>query len=73
MKITIPSYDAFMYLEVWEITEWRDGLVYKTKSTGMYISYKDEQKLDKRKYTTSSISTRLLRQANIELELMEIS
>lgn len=68
----VKSYDAFNYLEVFKIVEMRDGLVYKTKTTGKYIRMHDAGKLDPKVYVTSSISTRLLRQDEFEIELMEI-
>lgn len=57
-SITIPSWKSYLYREVWLITEYRDGCVYKTKSTGKYILTIQEKDLPK-DHTTSSVSTKV--------------
>lgn len=63
----IPSYEAHNYVEVFEIVQWKEGTIYKTKSTGKYILIDNVSKLDKNKYTVAPISTKLLKQDTIEL------
>lgn len=65
----IQSYDSFKYLEVFKILQWKDGAVFKTKSTGCYIAAEDQMKLDHLKWLTTSISTTLQRQPEIELDV----
>lgn len=64
--ITIPTWKSFAYNEVWEITEYRNGCIYKTKPTGKFVK-SDEDVPDG--YVKSSISTTLLHQDNITLEM----
>lgn len=40
----IDVIDLYLYREVYIIVEWRDGAVYRTKSTGKYIDVPDEIK-----------------------------
>jgi len=69
-KVTIQSHYSFRYSEVYEIVEWRDGCVFKTKSIG-FIHNDDAHKFSKDKYILSSLSTKLTRnQRLIELELI---
>lgn len=76
MKIKLTSQNWYEYHEVWEVTEWRDGDIYKTKTTNKYIWKPKENWLDKQKYITSSISTRLLdimrKEGFVEVTLWEI-
>lgn len=60
MKLTIRSHRSHKFLQVWEITEWKDECVYKVKPIG-FIS---NEEIDTRnypgdKYELSSISTSL--------------
>lgn len=57
MKLTIPAWAAFEYAEVWKITEYRDGAIYKTKNTGKHIPAKRASQLPAN-YTAVSISTK---------------
>ena len=58
-SIEIPSFKAFHYRQVWEITEIRNNCIYKTKPVG-YIHVNDIVKYPTTKYVVSSISTGLL-------------
>lgn len=48
------------YLEVWEITEWRDGHIYRTKQINRFILAEDKHKLNKDTHIAVSPSTSLL-------------
>lgn len=72
MRIKIKSYDAFQYLSVFEIIEWQEGCIYKTRDTHKYILAKDKDKLDPETYMTTSISTRLTKLEEFEIELFPI-
>jgi hypothetical protein len=72
MKVKVKNYDAFKYMEVWIITEMRDGCVYKTRPTGKYVK-SDWINPDINKYYLASLSTSLLRNDEFELELFEVS
>lgn len=69
-KIKVKSYNAFQYLSVFEIIEWREGCIYKTKDTNKCIHSKDKDKLDQQKYTTTSLSTSLTKLNEFEIELL---
>lgn len=67
--VVVKSIDLYRYREVWLITAWRDGMVFKTKPTGKFILATDEDKIDRTKYVLSSCSTSLLKQNTVELEM----
>lgn len=54
----IRCIDLHLYGEVHQVTAYRDGLIYDTKSTGKYIATKDRDKLPK-DFFMSSVSSRL--------------
>ena len=56
MQKVIMSKDSYKYCEVYQITERRDGCIYKTASLG-YISVDKKKEYDTRKYGFTSIST----------------
>jgi hypothetical protein len=58
MEITINSYDSYKYNQVWLITEWKDGCVWKVKPIG-YILAENKASYPNDKYSLSSISTKL--------------
>ena len=73
--VTIEPFDTYLYREVWQITAMKDGCIYKTKSTKKFIHQDDEGKLDAEKFTTSSISTTIIKSAvnnRITLPLWEV-
>lgn len=77
MKTTVPSWSSFRYAEVWEVLTWRDGCAMDMRTTGKFILYKDVDKLP-RKYTFSSVSTKLVRPngvylKDIEIDLVDVS
>jgi hypothetical protein len=67
MKKTFPSYLSFEYVQVWRITEMKDGYVYKTVPVG--YAHRDRPKGKDEVY--SPLSTNLTKQQDITLELME--
>ena len=72
MQVTVRSFKAFEYVEVWKITEYRDGFILHTKSTGKYIKESDAGELPKG-FTTSNISTRLLAQEQFSIDVVPAS
>ena len=68
MKITIPSYKSYEYVEVFKITECRDDAIYRTKSIG--FAHRDRPKQDDEIYAPLS-TTLTTKHDNIELEVME--
>jgi hypothetical protein len=62
MKITIESYNSFNFHEIWLVTEFRDGCVYKTVPVG-FVPHRDLDLWLKADgpdtYIESSISTKL--------------
>ncbi len=66
-KVSFEPYDAFNYVEVFEITEWKDGCVYKTKPKGFARADRTKQPNE----TYSPLSMKILRQPKITLDLLE--
>ena len=56
--ITIPSYKFFDFLEVFEVTAWKDGCVYETKTVG-FIHNLDKPQFPPTKYVLAPLSTKL--------------
>lgn len=71
-RIRVKGYDLYKYREVWEVLERREGAIYKTRSTGKFISEDKEAELDTQKYVTAPCSTRLMMQEEVELNLFSI-
>jgi len=65
-RVKINNYESFRYCELYEITEWRDGCIWRAEPVG-FIRAEDECKIDRNKYTTSSLSTDLHKNPTIEL------
>jgi hypothetical protein len=57
-SITIPAWKSFMYREVHIITAYKDGCIFRTKSTGKYILSTQEKDLPK-DHIASSVSTKV--------------
>ena len=72
MKIRIPSYRSSEYVQVYKILEFRDGCIFRSENTGKFIERDKATKLDKTKFTTTSILTELTKQDFIEMEMFEI-
>lgn len=36
-KVTIAPWEFFKFQELWKITQMKDGCIYKTKNTGLFI------------------------------------
>ena len=69
MKVQVERCDLYLYSEVWEILKWKDGFIYKTRTTGKYVRSPWENP-DTNKWVASSVSTKLLNGiGKIELEL----
>lgn len=69
---TVGIFESFKYKEVFEITKFKDGLIYKTESTGSYIYYEDISKLDNTKYTYADLSDKLLNGTLLLLPLFKL-
>ena len=68
--VKIRPYDSYKYDELHHVTEWKDGMVYKTKPTGKFVPAGENP--DPKKYVLSSISTKLTcGKDSIELPLFE--
>lgn len=68
MKTKINAWDTYMYVEVYKITQYKDGCVYKTKPIGFAHRDRPKQKDE----TYASLSMKLIcGKAEIELDLME--
>ena len=67
MKVKIPTWKSFQYVEVFKILEMRDDCVYRTESLG--FAKADRAKKDDEIY--ASISTFLLKEDFVELDLIE--
>lgn len=65
-QVTIPSWEAFQYCEVWEITEMRGGCVFKTRFTGKFC--KTNAVLPSN-YVPVSISTTKLKGETLTMEI----
>lgn len=70
MKLEDKSYNSYNYREVWLITEWKDGFVWKVSSLG-HIHLKDSHKYPLDKYELSSISTSKTRGQFMSLEAVD--
>jgi hypothetical protein len=65
----VNSYDAYKYVEVVKILQMKEGAVYRTKPTGKFVLSADSYQLPKG-YSTTSISTSLLRKPKFELDIV---
>ena len=68
-KVTVQGYESFRYRELWRITQWKDGCIYKTKSVG-FIKATDEARIDKFLFTTSSLPTKLTIQPEFTIDVL---
>jgi hypothetical protein len=67
MKVTIPVWKSYEYVEAFLITQYKDGCVFKTKPIG--YAHRDRPKGPEERY--ASLSTSLLRgKDTIELEVL---
>ena len=66
----IPGWRGFQWCEVWEITEMKEGMVFKTKTTNTFIREKDKDSLPKG-FLASPLSTNLTAQDEITLTIWE--
>jgi hypothetical protein len=55
MLVEVEKYDAWKYVEVYRVVEWKDGLIYRTKSVG-YAKAERPREPDE---VYASVSTRL--------------
>lgn len=68
--IKVANHESFWFNTVWEITAMKDGAIFKTKNTGLFIHRDKASLLPKDKYTLSSLSTKLTRQRSFNLEVI---
>lgn len=66
-KTKIKSMDAYLYRQVWQITQWKNGCIYKTVHKGYCKSSRPIQENE----VYSCLSTKWLAQEEFELELLE--
>jgi len=57
MLVEVNKYDAYKYVQVYKVTQWKDGAVYRTKHIG-YAKASRQREPDE---VYSSISTNLTR------------
>lgn len=55
----VMPWELYKFLEVFQVVEWAGNTIKRTKTTGKYIYKKDEYRLDAKKFTTTSPSTKL--------------
>lgn len=67
MKVTFPNWRCFEYNEVFRITEFKDGCVYKTQRVG--FCHQSRPKKDGEVY--SSLSTSITKEKEITLDLLD--
>ncbi len=67
----VPTWKAVItYVEVWEITEWKNSCIFKTVSIG--YAHKDDQRFqDQSRYVLSSLSTSITKGEEVELKLID--
>jgi hypothetical protein len=70
MKEIISSHDAYKYLEVFVITGVQSGFIIGTQATGFFIKASEKHRLSD-KYTTSSVSTKLLSLGTFGINLID--
>lgn len=71
-KVIAKKHLLFKYRELWRITEWKNGAIYKTEFE-CFIPASDLQFYDPAKYVTSSISTSMHAGDSDEVELKPFS
>ena len=54
MSYEIPSWKADRWSELWKITEWKDGSIYKTEDTGYHIHNDDPLPKDHQRVSFST-------------------
>lgn len=67
----IKSYDSFQYRSVWKILEMKDGCIFRTENTNLFIRAEDESRLPSN-YKTSSISTSLTKLDSFNIEMFPL-
>jgi len=68
---TIPTYKSYKYSEVWEITEWKDGCIYKTRNTRYCIEASlNKNPLNPDRYLLAPISTSQLKGDSLEIMVL---
>lgn len=68
MIVTIQPYDAWQYSQVFRVLEWRDGCVYRTTPTALYVRDSDGDL--PRNFVKAPVSTAMLRQHKIVLTVV---
>ena len=67
-EVTIPTHLSFQFLEVWRIVERRDGCVFKTVKTGLFVRDGTILPSD---YITCPLSTDLCKKERITIKVAE--
>ena len=67
MKVKFPGYESFLYVEVFEVTEWKNGAIYKTKPKGFARATRNRQLNE----VYVPLSLVLMGQEFIELDLLD--
>lgn len=67
----IQSYDSFLYRSVWKILEIKDGCIFRTENTNLFIRAEDVSRLPSN-YTVSSISTKLTKLGSFNIEMFPL-
>lgn len=62
--MTIPNYEAWKWRELWEVVEYREGTIYRTRKTKWHVPSGWEAEDG---YTTAPFSTKELRQSKITI------
>ncbi len=72
--VKIKSYASIFYAPVWEVTERKDGEIYKTRETGLVITQADAEKLKgNQRWITSSFSTKLTKNPEFEINVVPVA
>jgi hypothetical protein len=67
VKITFPSFEAYGYVQVFKVLEWKDGAVFRTEHKG----YAKVDRPAEKDEIYVPLSTKLMKQPEITLELLD--
>lgn len=71
-KETVEGYGILQYDKIWKILEWRDGKIFKTEETEMWMKPTDEIKRSvPRDYMLCSPSTKEMKMGKREINVYE--
>lgn len=67
-KISVQGFESWRYVQVYKVTEWKDGCIYKTRPIGfMKAGLRD---MLPEGYVTSSVPTHLSIQPQFEIDCL---